>query len=120
MAKVRRFGLDELVLRPGTYFNPQTEIMLIVDDTPEVDNELFESEGLEGEDWVLIAEETPLDEDKREELVEHFQQSHSETSAATDDDDDFDEDIDPDEEDDETFADEEEEEEDELEGVEEL
>ena len=42
MSNVRRFELDELVLRPGTYFNPQTEIMIVVDDSPDVDNELFD------------------------------------------------------------------------------
>ncbi|HUA12112.1 MAG TPA: hypothetical protein VMA83_08925 [Solirubrobacteraceae bacterium] len=117
MTKVRRFGIDELVLRPGTYFNPQTEILLIVDDTPDVDNELFESEGLDGEDWVLLSEDTPLDEDRRDELVEHFQQSHADAAKLLEDEEDEDEDIDPDEDDDGDFV---EDEEDELEGVEEL
>ncbi len=117
MAKVRRFGIDELVLRPGTYFNPQTEILLIVDDTPDVDNELFESEGLDGEDWVLIAEETPIDEARRDALVEVFQQSHADAAKLLEDEEDDDEDIDADDEDDDDFV---EDEEDELEGVEEL
>ena len=76
MPNVRRFGLDELVLRPGTYFNPQTEIMIVVDDTPEVDHELFDMDELDSEDWVLIGEDTPLDETKRDDLVDRFQITH--------------------------------------------
>jgi len=34
MSKVRRFALDEITIRPGTYFNPQTEVMIVVDDSP--------------------------------------------------------------------------------------
>jgi hypothetical protein len=73
MTNARRFQLDELTLRPGTYFNPQTEIMIVVDDSPEVDHELFETDEFDSDDWVLIAEDTPLDEPKRDELVERFQ-----------------------------------------------
>jgi hypothetical protein len=76
MTGVRRFGLDELALRPGTYFNPQTEIMIVVDDSPEVDHEIFEAEDFDSSDWVLLAEDTPLDEHRRDDLVERFQRSH--------------------------------------------
>jgi hypothetical protein len=76
MASTRTFQLDELTLRPGTYFNPQTEIMIIVDDTPEVDHEIFASDDLDSSDWVLIAEDVPLDENKRDDLVERFQRAH--------------------------------------------
>ena len=68
----RRFQLDELTIRPGTYFNPQTEVLIVVDDSPEVDHEIFDMEEFEGTDWVLISEDSPLDEDKRDELIEHF------------------------------------------------
>ena len=44
MSDARRFQLDELTIRPGTYFNPQTEVLVVVDDSPEVDHEIFESE----------------------------------------------------------------------------
>ena len=47
MSKVRSFEIDEIVLRPGTYFNPQTEIMILVDDSPHVDHELFDSDQLD-------------------------------------------------------------------------
>jgi hypothetical protein len=73
MTNARRFQLDELILRPGSYFNPQTEIMIVVDDSHEVDHELFEMDELDNDDWVLISDEVPLDEHKRDELVERFQ-----------------------------------------------
>jgi hypothetical protein len=76
MTKARRFQLDELTLRPGTYFNPQTEIMIVVDDSPEVDHEIFEADEFDGADWVLIADDAPVDEHKRDELVERFQLTH--------------------------------------------
>ena len=69
----RRFPLDELTIRPGTYFNPQTEVLIVVDDSPEVDRELFGNEEFEGTEWVLISEDSPLDEQRRDELVEQFQ-----------------------------------------------
>jgi hypothetical protein len=110
MTNARRFQIDELTLRPGTYFNPQTEMMIVVDDSPEVDHEIFETDEFDSDEWVLIAEDTPLDEPKRDELVERFQltyQSAEELTAGDDPDDDED-DLDEDEDDDE------------LDGVEEL
>ena len=66
MADPRRFELDELSIRPGTYFNPQTEVVLIVDDTPDVDHEIFDDvDPGEGADWVLISDEAPVDEHKQ-------------------------------------------------------
>jgi hypothetical protein len=97
---VRRFGLDELLLRPGTYFNPQTEIMVVVDDSPEVDNEIFEASEIDASEWVQISEETPLDEHQRDDLIERFQLSQQEGSELSEDDevlDDEDEDLDADE-----------------------
>jgi hypothetical protein len=76
MSKVRRFALDEITIRPGTYFNPQTEVLIVVDDSPEVDHEIFERGEFEGSDWVLISEDSPLDENKRDDLVERFQLAH--------------------------------------------
>ena len=107
MTNARRFQLDEITLRPGTYFNPQTEIMIVVDDSPEVDHEIFETDEFDGDEWVLISEDAPLDEPKRDDLVERFQLSHG-ASAELPPDDDLDDDEDEDEE------------EDELDGVEEL
>jgi hypothetical protein len=73
MADPRTFELDELVNRPGTYFNPQTDVVIIVDDTVDVDTEIFNMEELEGADWVLIADEAPVDESRRDALIEQFQ-----------------------------------------------
>ena len=73
MADPRVFQLDEILNRPGTYFNPQTEVLIVVDDSPEMDAEIFNMEELEGADWVLISDETPLDEQVRDELLEAFQ-----------------------------------------------
>jgi len=115
MTKVRRYQLDEITLRPGTYFNPQTEIMIVVDDTPEVDHEIFESDEFDGEEWVQMSEESPLDENKRDDIVERFQLSHGAAGERADGDedddlDDLDDELDGLDEDDE----------DELDGVDEL
>jgi cupin superfamily acireductone dioxygenase involved in methionine salvage len=77
MADPRRFELDELVNRPGSYFNPQTEVLVVVDDSPELDAEIFNMEEFEGADWVLISDEVPVDEDRRDELLQGFQARHS-------------------------------------------
>lgn len=93
---MRRFELDDLVNRPGTYFNPQTEVLVVVDDSPDLDNEIFDLEEAEGADWVLISDEAPVDEHTRDDLIERFQARHSATTTADalsepeDDPDDFD------------------------------
>ncbi len=76
MAPQRRFELEELLVRPGTYFNPQTEVMVVVDDSPSLDDEIFSMEEFEGADWVLISDELPVDEAQRDELFETFQNNH--------------------------------------------
>ena len=76
MANDRRYELEELVNRPGTYFNPQTEVMVVVDDSPSLDTEIFNLEEFEGADWVLISDDTPVDEAQRDELLENFQATH--------------------------------------------
>ncbi len=73
MADLRKLELDELINRPGTYFNPQTEVLVVVDDSPELDAEIFNMEEYEGADWVLISDELPMDEARRDELLESFQ-----------------------------------------------
>lgn len=103
MAELRRFELDELTLSPGTYFNPQTEVMIVVDDSPDVDHELFGGEEYEADEWVLVSEETPLDEDRRDELLERFRSEHhggATTARLDDEDEDEDAELDPDEDDD--------------------
>ncbi len=67
------YELEELAVQPGTYFNPQTEVVVIVDDSASIDQEIFNMESFEGADWVRIAEETAVDEQQRDELLERFQ-----------------------------------------------
>jgi hypothetical protein len=73
MARHRRFDLEEIANRPGTYFNPQTEVLVVVDDSPELDTEIFNREDMEGDEWVLVSEAVPVDESVRDELLERFQ-----------------------------------------------
>ena len=82
MADAHPIQQDELLIRPGTYFNPQTEMLVVVDDSPEVDAEIFNTEELEGADWVQISDEVPLDEDRRDELLERFQGDYHSRAAA--------------------------------------
>ena len=72
----RKVDLDELVVRPGTYFNPQTEVMVVVDDSISLDAEIFNLEEFEGADWVLISDDVPVDEDRRDREFESFQASY--------------------------------------------
>ena len=91
----RRFEPDELLIRPGTYFNPQTEVLIVVDDSPELDAEIFNMEELEGADWVLVSDEIPVDEHRRDELLEAFQiRYHPGAMTETSDDEDEDEELD--------------------------
>ena len=68
MARLRRFDLDELAARPGTYFNPETEILIVVDDSTHPGAELVE-ETDEG-DWILVGDDIPLDDARRDEMLE--------------------------------------------------
>ena len=72
----RVYELDELVNRPGTYFNPQTEVMVVVDDSSTLDAGIFNMEEFEGADWVLVSDDLPVDEAKRDELLESFQATY--------------------------------------------
>ena len=68
MARLPRFDLDELAARPGTYFNPETEILIVVDDSTHPGAELVE-ETDEG-DWILVGDDIPLDDARRDEMLE--------------------------------------------------
>src|SRR5438309_11594464 len=85
MPDPRRFELDELSIRPGTYFNPQTEVLIVVDDSPDMDSEIFNMEEYEGADWVLISDEVPVEENRRDELIEAFQTRHAPGTLGDDD-----------------------------------
>jgi hypothetical protein len=99
MARPRRFEIDELLVRPGTYLNPQTEVLIVVDDSAEIDQATLEADaGGTGEgDWVLVSEEAPIDEAARDELLERFQATYHEGGPSAVLDDVEDEDLDEDE-----------------------
>ena len=42
------YELEDLAVQPGTYFNPQTEVVVIVDDSASIDQEIFNMESFEG------------------------------------------------------------------------
>ncbi|HEX3617521.1 MAG TPA: hypothetical protein VHU61_13330, partial [Solirubrobacteraceae bacterium] len=88
-----RLELEDLVNRPGTYFNPQTEVLIVVDDSPELDSEIFNMEEFEGADWVRISDEVPVDEDRRDELLQRFQVHYHAGDASEDGDDDTDDEL---------------------------
>ncbi len=73
MADPRRIELDELLNRPGTYFNVQTEVVVVVDDSPDLDTDVFNMEEFEGAEWVVVSDDQPLDESRRDEMLESFQ-----------------------------------------------
>jgi hypothetical protein len=101
MAQARRVELDDLVNRPGTYFNPQTEVVIVVDDATAVDAEVFDTDELEGAEWIQISDEVPIDENARDELLEavqvhlHAGSAEEEDAGDADDEDELEED-DPD------------------------
>jgi hypothetical protein len=65
--------VDDLLVRPGTYFNPQTEVVVIVDDSTAIDQEIFNMEAYEGAEWVRISDDVPVDENRLGETLEAFQ-----------------------------------------------
>jgi hypothetical protein len=95
MARPRRYEIDELLVRPGTYLNPQTEVLIVVDDSAEIDQATLEADAGAGEgDWVLVSDEAPIDEAARDELLERFQATYHEGGpSAVLDDEDADEDL---------------------------
>jgi hypothetical protein len=69
----RSYSLDEIATTPGMYFNPQTEVMIVVDDSADLDSEIFNMEEFEGADWVMVSDEVPVDEPRRDEVLQDFQ-----------------------------------------------
>lgn len=65
--------VEELLMQPGTYFNPQTEVLVVVDDSASLDQEIFNMEAYEGAEWVRISDDVPVDEGRRDEALERFQ-----------------------------------------------
>src|SRR3954467_14097246 len=73
MARGRRYEIEDLANHAGTYFNPQTEVLVIVDDSSTIDSEIFNMEEFEGADWVLISDDVPVDASQRAETLENSQ-----------------------------------------------
>lgn len=73
MSQDERHIDEELFIRPGTYFNPQTEVLVIVDDSPELDRKIFNMEDFEGAELVQISEEVPVDRDQCDRILDEFQ-----------------------------------------------
>jgi hypothetical protein len=98
----RRYEIEDLVSRPGTYFNPQTEVLVVVDDSAAIDAEIFNMEEFEGADWVLVSDDVPIDESARDEILENFQSTHSGDGRAVPDED-YEDELDEDEEEEERY-----------------
>jgi len=75
-AEENLYEIEELLMQPGTYFNPQTEVLVVVDDSTSLDQEVFNMEAYEGADWVRISDDVPIDEDGRDRALEAFQTSY--------------------------------------------
>jgi hypothetical protein len=72
-ARENLYEVEELLVQPGTYFNPQTEVIVVVDDSASLDQEVFNMEDYEGADWVRVSDDVPIDEDARDQALEAFQ-----------------------------------------------
>jgi hypothetical protein len=77
------YEVEELLNQPGTYFNPQTEVLVIVDDSTSLDQEVFNMERYEGADWVRVSDEVPVDEDRRDQVLEDFQTHYHPGSTSS-------------------------------------
>jgi hypothetical protein len=82
-AEERIVDQEELLMQPGTYFNPQTEVVVVVDDSTSLDQEVFNMEAYEGADWVRVSDDVPVDEDRRDRLLEEFQTHYHPGSAGS-------------------------------------
>ncbi|HEY1853253.1 MAG TPA: hypothetical protein VGG40_01585 [Solirubrobacterales bacterium] len=67
------YQVEDLLVQPGTYFNPQTEVVVVVDDSASIDQEVFNLEAYEGAEWVRLSDEVPVDEEGRDRILETFQ-----------------------------------------------
>jgi hypothetical protein len=77
------YEVEELLNQPGTYFNPQTEVLVVVDDSTSLDQEVFNMEAYEGAEWVRVSDEVPVDEDRRDQALEAFQTSYHPGSGGS-------------------------------------
>src|SRR5512143_597837 len=77
------YEVEELLMQPGTYFNPQTEVLVVVDDSASLDQEVFNMEAYEGAEWVRISDEVPVDEERRDQALERFQTHYHAGSSGS-------------------------------------
>jgi hypothetical protein len=82
-AERRVTQLEELADVPGTYFNPQTEVLVVVDDSASIDQEVFNMEAYEGAEWVRVSDDVPVDEEQRDRLLEQFQTHYHPGSSGS-------------------------------------
>jgi hypothetical protein len=82
-AESRVTQLEELADVPGTYFNPQTEVLVVVDDSASIDQEVFNMEAYEGAEWVKVSDDVPVDEEQRDRLLEQFQTHYHPGSSGS-------------------------------------
>jgi hypothetical protein len=79
------YEVEEMLNQPGTYFNPQTEVVVIVDDSAAPDQEVFNNlEGYEGADWVRVSDDVPVDEEGRDRALETFETNNQGGSLVDD------------------------------------
>ena len=79
------YEIEEMLNQPGTYFNPQTEVVVIVDDSASLDQEVFNNlEGYEGAEWVRVSDDVPVDEDGRDQALASFESRSQGGSLAGD------------------------------------
>jgi hypothetical protein len=82
-ARENLYEVEELLVQPGTYFNPQTEVIVIVDDSASLDQEVFNMEDYEGAEWVRVSDDVPIDEDRRDEALQRFQTHYHPGSSGS-------------------------------------
>jgi hypothetical protein len=76
MARPIAYELEQLANQPGTYFNPQTEVIVVVDDSTSIAQDIFDSADFEAGEWVRITDEVPVDETALDEALEEFGSSY--------------------------------------------
>lgn len=73
---MRRKGVltsDDVLLSPGTYFNPVNEMTVVVDDTNYLDMSNIDLSKFNGNEWFLIADEPLIDQTKVEDVLQLWQ-----------------------------------------------
>ena len=81
MPAPRRVHIEDVLNRPGTYYNPVTDVLLVVDDAAALDPDLFEADA-EADEWVIVADDVPVDETARDQLIERFESRYHEGASG--------------------------------------